>query len=212
MTMKLHRFAVVLGISVGLGGALLGFSGVADAAAPCATAAQIETVRAALTGKEPGPLGGVAATLKLPESLVASALPAAQAHGVGSEHFAQVWKSLESWDDALTFITKGRDLFEVKGRVGKGEPSKRSKFFNLTRDGDGLIGHLRPDLYSAIYALSIPGEKSTLRGVTFFDQAGESVFSVYVPGEGGEAPPPAVIKQFEATAKIMRGLPSLCPR
>ena len=48
--MKLHRFAVVLGISVGLGGALLGFSGVADAAAPCATAAQIEalgeTVRA----------------------------------------------------------------------------------------------------------------------------------------------------------------------
>lgn len=208
----MRRFAAVLGLAVGLGGSVFGSSSQAEAAATCATPAQVEAVRAALAGKEPGPLGGVAATLKLPEVVVASALPSAEAHGVGPEHFTQVWKSLESWDDALTFITKGRDLFEIKGRVGKGEPSQRSKFFNLSREGDGLVGHLRPDLYSAIYALSIPGEKSTLRGVTFFDQAGEAVFSIYVPGEGGEAPPPAVVKQFEATAKLMRGLPALCPR
>ena len=208
----MREFALSVGLAAVLAGGLLGPSGRAEAALPCATPAQVEAVRAALAGKEPGPLGGVAATLKLPELVVASALPAAAAHGVGAEHFAQVWKSLETWDDALTFITKGRDLFEVKGRVGKGEPSTRSKFFNLSREGDGLVGHLRPDLYSAIYVLSIPGEKSTLRGVSFFDQAGESVFAVYVPGEGGEAPPPAVIKQFEKTAAMMRALPSRCPR
>lgn len=208
----MRNVAVMLGLSVGLVGSLLGSANRAEAAAACATPAQVETVSAALAGKEPGPLGGVAATLKLPEVVVASALPSTAAHGVGPEHFAQVWKSLESWDDALAFITKGRDLFEIKGRIAKGEPSTRSKFFNLSREGDGLVGHLRPDLYSAIYLLSIPGEKSTLRGVTFFDQAGEAVFSVYVPGEGAEAPPPAVIKQFETTAKMMRGLPALCAR
>lgn len=208
----MRRCAAVLGVVGVLGGGLFGPAGLVQAAPACATPAQVEAVRSAVAGKEPGPLGGVAATLKLPEVVVASALPATEAHGVAPEHFAAVWKSLESWDDALTFITKGRDLFEIKGAVGKGEPSKRSKFFNLSREGDGLIGHLRPDLYSAIYVLSIPGEKSTLRGVTFFDQAGDAVFSVYVPGEGGEAPPPAVIKQFEFTAKMIRGLPALCPR
>lgn len=184
----------------------------AEAAPACATPAQVAAVKAAMAGKDPGPLGATAASVKLPESVVASALPAAQAHGVSAVHFQQVWKSLETWDDSLVFIVKGLDLFEVKGRVGRGEPSKRSKFFNLSREGDGLVGHLRPDLYSAIYVLSIPGEKSTLRGVSFFDQAGASVFSVFVPGEGGEAPPPAVIKQFETTEKMIRGLPSLCPR
>ncbi len=196
----------------GLLAVLACISGSLQAAVPCAGTAEVEAVRAATAGKEPGPLGGVAASLKLPEAMVAAALPAAQSHGVSPEHFQKIWKSLESWDDAVTFITKGRDIFEVKGRVGRGEPSKRSKFFNLSREGDGLMGHLRPDLYSAIYVVSIPGEKSTLRGVSFFDQAGDSVFSVFVPGEGCEAPPPAVVKQFEATAAMIRGLPSICPR
>jgi len=209
----MRNVAVVLGLAVVVGGALPRTAVQAAAAtAPCATPSQIEAVRTALAGKEPGPLGGVAAALGLPEAVVASALPKSSSHGVAPEHFAKVWKSLEAWDDALTFIVKGRDLFEIKGRVASGEPSTRSKFFNLSRTGDGLMGHLRPDLYSAIYLLAIPGSSTTLRGVVFFDQAGDSIFSVYVPGEGGETPPPAVVAQFETTAAMLRKLPAICPR
>ena len=182
------------------------------AAAPaCATPAQISAVGAALAGKEPGPLYGVASSLKLPEAVVASALPAPEAHGVASSHFAQIWKSLETWDDAMALVTKGANIIEIRGRVGIGEPSKRSKFFNISREGGGLTGHLRPDLYSSIYAVSRPGKEGALRGVTFYDQAGDAVFSVFVPGEG-ETPPEAVVKQFEATWALIRSLPSLCPR
>lgn len=176
----------------------------------CASAEQIAAVRFALDGKEPAPLSAIATTLKTPEAVVASALPATQAFGVSATHFQMIWKSLETWDDATIFITKGSDLFEVQGPVARGEPSKRSKFFNLHREGPGLIGHLRPDLYSSIYLLEIPGTSTTLRGVVFFDQSGGSVFSVYVPGEG--APPPAaVVDQFKATSSLIRSLPSLCP-
>jgi putative heme iron utilization protein len=183
----------------------------AVAAPACATAAQVAAVSAALAGKEPGPLYGVAASLKLPEAVVASALPAAEAHGVSASHFAQIWKSLESWDDAMALVTKGANIIEIRGRVGIGEPSKRSKFFNISREGGGITGHLRPDLYSSIYAVSRPGKESTLRGVTFYDQAGDAVFSVFVPSEG-ETPREAVVRQFEATWTLMRSLPTLCPR
>ena len=175
----------------------------------CASSAQISAVRSSLDGKEPAPLGATAATLKTPEAIVASALPAAQAYGVSATHFQVIWKSLETWSDATIFISKGSDLFEVQGSVARGEPSKRSKFFNLHREGPGLIGHLRPDLYSSIYLLEIPGTSTTLRGVVFFDQSGASVFSVYVPGEG--APPPAAaVDQFKATSTLIRSLPKLC--
>lgn len=175
----------------------------------CASSEQIAAVRSALDGKEPAPLGATAAVLNTPEAIVASALTAAQAHGVSATHFQLIWKSLETWSDATIFISKGSDLFEVQGAVARGEPSKRSKFFNLHREGPGLIGHLRPDLYSSIYVLEIPGTSTTLRGVVFFDQSGGSVFSVYVPGEG--APPPAaVVDQFKATSTLIRSLPKLC--
>ncbi len=193
---------------------LVGIQAAAEPSAPsaaCATSAQTAAVAAALAGKEPGPLFAVASALKLPEAVVASALPAAEAHGVAASHFAQIWKSLEDWEDAMALVTKGPNIIEIRGRVGLGEPSKRSKFFNISREGGGLTGHLRPDLYSSIYAVSRPGKESTLRGLTFFDQAGDSVFSVFVPGEG-ETPSAAVVRQFEATWALMRALPAICPR
>ena len=179
--------------------------------AACATPAQAAEVAAALAGKEPGPLFSVASALKLPESVVASALPAAQAHGVAASHFAQIWRSLEDWEDALSLVTKGPNIIEIRGRVGIGEPSKRSKFFNISREGGGLTGHLRPDLYSSIYAVARPGKESTLRGLTFYDQTGDAVFSVFVPSEG-ETPSAAVVRQFEATWALVRSLPTLCRR
>lgn len=177
----------------------------------CATTLQVDAVRASLVGKEPGPLFSAAAALKLPEAVVASALPANEAHGVAASQFQQVWKSLESWDDAMTLVTKGANIIEIRGQVGIGEPSKRSKFFNISRKGGGLNGHLRPDLYSSIYAVSRSGKENTLRGVVFYDQAGDAVFSVFLPSEG-ETPPPSLVKQFEATWALIKSLPTICPR
>jgi putative heme iron utilization protein len=176
----------------------------------CAAPADVARVRAELADKAPGPLGGPARKLGLPEAMVASALPADQAHGVAASHFPAIWKSLEQWQDAVTLVTKGADVFEILGPVGEGSPSTRSKFFNLKREGPGLAGHLRPDLYSVIYVLSVPGKDGGLRGVSFHSQSGEAVFAVFVPGEGA-TPPPAVIKQFDDTQRLIRTLPSVCP-
>ena len=179
------------------------------ASAMCANPAQTKLVRAAFAKPAPPAPFAAARELKLPEALVVSALPAAQSHGVDATHFQTVWKSLATWEQAVFVVMKGGHVFETYGKVFAGEPSKRSNFFNLHGEGAGMSGHLRPDLLSSIYVLSIPGKEATSRGVLFYDAQGEAAFGVYVPGEG--APPPAsLVKQFEATAEEMRALPGLC--
>ncbi len=180
----------------------------ASAAEPmCATPAQTETVRAAFAKPKPPAPFAAARELKLPEALVVSALPQSQAYGVAATHFRDVWKSLETWDRAVFVVMKGGHVFEVHGKVFAGEPSKRSNFFNLHGDGAGMSGHLRPDLLASIWVLSPPGEG--MRGVLFYDAAGEPAFGIYLPGEG-ETPSAALVRQFEATAREIRALPALC--
>jgi hypothetical protein len=48
-----------------------------------------------------------------------------------------------------------------------------------------------------------------MRGVVFYDAAGEPAFGIYLPGEG-ETPSAALVRQFEATAREIRALPALC--
>lgn len=184
----------------------------ASAAEPaCATATQVSAVRAAFAKPTPPPPFAAALELKMPEALVVSALPAEQAYGVAATHFQTVWKSLETWDQAVFVVMKGGNVFESYGKVFAGEPSKRSKFFNLHGEGAGMSGHLRPDLLSSIYVMALPGKEAVMRGVMFYDAAGEAAFGVYIPGEG--APPSAaLVKQFEATAEEIRALPSICAK
>lgn len=165
-----------------------------------------------MAGKPPMPLAAVAAQVGMSEALVASALPPGQAHGIAPGHFAAVWKSLERWDNAVALVMHGPDVIEIEGPVGIGKPSTRSKFFNLERRGGGIAGHLRPDLYSAIYALDIPGKDGGgLFGVSFHDASGAAVFSVFLPGEG--APPSAAaLQRFKETVALMRAQPAICPR
>lgn len=203
---KPARSSVVLafGTAVALG------SVAAIAAEPiCATKSQVEVVRAAFAKPAPPALFAAAKELKLPEALIASALPAAQAYGVEATHFQTVWKSLETWDNSVFVVMKGGNVFETYGKVFAGEPSKRSNFFNLHGDGAGMSGHLRPDLLSSIYVIALPGKDSVMRGVVFYDTAGEASFAVYVPGEGSK-PSDALVAQFEATAAEIRALPGVC--
>jgi putative heme iron utilization protein len=182
----------------------------ADTAPLCATPDQAKQVQEHYK-TEPGMPFQAARTLKLNEAVIASALPKAQAAGTGAANFPAIWEGLKGLD-AVTLIMKGGNVFEIRGTIPGGEPSTRSKFFNL-KDGIGLGGHLRPDLLGAIYAVAIPGKEKdqVSRAVIFLDAAtGDSNFAVVAGGEG--PPPPAgTIAQFDKVMATIKALPPVCP-
>jgi putative heme iron utilization protein len=178
----------------------------------CTSPEQAKKVQAAYQ-ETPGRLPFmVNKALGLTEAQVASALPSDQAIGVPNSQFIPVWETLTKWDNAVMLILSGGHTIEVYGPIHKGEPSTRSKNFNLTAEGAGMSGHLRPDLVSAIYAVAIPGKDGAkTRGVMFMDNDGKSAFSAFLPSEG--APPTAEqVKQFEATWAAMKAMPSVCTK
>ena len=179
-----------------------------EAAALCATAEQKAQIAPLYAGTVVPPPFMAATKLGLPEGIVASALPAAQATGVSGAAFGKVWDSLQGWDQALTLVLKGANVFEIHGRIPAGVPSTKSPFFNLQSAQTGLGGHLRPDLIGAIYAVNLVGAEGPMRGVTFVDQQGEGMFGVYLP-ESRE-PSPALVAQFDKTQALMAGMPRLC--
>jgi putative heme iron utilization protein len=176
----------------------------------CATPAQKEALAKAWTAQAPR-LSAVARDAGVSEAAALSALTAERAVGVSGVAFADVWKSLQTWPDSVTVIAKADQVFEVHGRIPPGEPSKISKYFNLDPAATGITGHLRPDVYSAIYATSLPGRDRVEHGILFFDPAGQLIFGVYVPNEHA-AEDSRVLEAFRATAATIGALPPLCPK
>ena len=183
----------------------------AHAAGPaCATPEQAKVVRELYATTPHKATFMAAAELKLPESVVASALPPDLGVGVAGSEFEKVWASLAEWELATTLLRQGRHIFEVVSRVPAGKMSDRpgSKFFNLGH-GTALNGHLRPDQVGAIYGVNLQGGEGPLRGVIFIDQAGQGAFGIFT-GEGGNQPP-AVAAQFEKTWALLKTLAPACP-
>lgn len=207
---RLARFSRLISLHMLLACLTAGRAAADAGAPPCASSAQAEAV-AALYKVNPVPPPFMAAgQLGLPEGVVASALPPDLAVGVEGRRFPEIWQSLQSWDQALTLVLKGGNVFEIHGPIPPGEPSTRSQFFNLKNDGAGLSGHLRPDLIGAIYALNLAGREGPMRGLSFVDQKGEGIFGVFLPE--GRDPPPALVAQFERTWALMAAMPRVCPR
>ena len=149
--------------------------------------------------------------LKLSEAAVLSSLGKSRAVGVANGEFGRVWESLTAWPEAVTFIVKGGQMFEIGGPIPAGKPSTRSKLFNLEHGGQGLGGHLRPDLVSAIYAVDLVGGEGPVRGVIFLDDKGESAFSVFVPPpEGADKAPSPSNAHFDKTRSLMAAMPQVC--
>lgn len=178
----------------------------------CASPEQAAQVRAFYADKETPPAPLMAARdIKLPEEIIASALPPDRALGIAGAHFPTVWNSLIEWQKATLIVIKGGHVFEVHGPVHKGEPSQKSKFFNLDSEGAGASGHLRPDLVRSMYALSLPRKDGgSILGVAFYDASGDSAFGVYIPGEGGPVSD-AAKAQFKKTWDQIAALPRYCP-
>ena len=184
------------------------FASAADLPALCATAEQKAQIAPVYAGPQVPPPFMAARKLGLPEAIIVSALPVAQATGVSAAEFSKVWASLQAGDHALTLVLKGDNVFEIHGRIPPATPSSKSAFFNLKAGEAGLGGHLRPDLLGAIYAVNLKGPEGPMRGVTFMDQKGEGVFGVYLP-ESRE-PSPALVAQFDKTQALMAAMPRLC--
>jgi putative heme iron utilization protein len=175
----------------------------------CANAEQAAKVREAYAAPPAPPTFMAASKLALPEAVVLSALAGKGATGTTGAGFEKVWAALQSWDDATVVLLKGGNVVEVRGRIPPGEPSSKSQFFNLKQDGAGLGGHFRPDLMGAIYAVELAGAQGPLRGVTFVDLAGESLFGVYLPEGAGERP--ELVGAFARTRELIAELPRACP-
>ncbi len=182
----------------------------ADKAVPlCATAAEAALVEKSYAAPVMAPPFLAAPRLGVSEAVVLSAL-AAGPHAIGTTGagFAAIWTSLQSWSQATIVIMKGGQVFEVHGQIPAGTPSTKSQYFNLDPRSSGLSGHLRPDLLGAIYAVDLVGAQGPVRGVTFVDQAGNSLFGAYLPE--GVAPTPELNAQFEKTRAVIASLPRSC--
>ncbi len=151
-------------------------------------------------------------TLKMNEAIIASALPAPQSVGTSGKNFPAVWNELVGME-GVTLVMKGGNVYEIRGKIPKGEPSKSSQYFNIDNDV-GLSGHLRPDLYSAIYSIAIPGRvpNSVSRGIMFIDrESGDAAFMI-APGlvREGTTPPPAVLAQFDKVTATIKASGPVC--
>jgi len=207
MTDRAHPKAAV---AAAFGIALSPAAPAADADAGCASPAQATEIRS-FYRENPGTLPAIAARrLQLPEVLVASGLPPELAASAPPAAFADIWAAMTEWSDAVFLILKGADVFEIQSPVATGKPSTQSQYFNLDY-GHPFRGHLRPDLYRAIYAIALPraDDEGTIRGVLFYDADGASVFGVMHSGEG-PAPPPSEVAKFDAVMTLVRAQPQLC--
>ena len=207
MTDRAHPGAAVAAL---LGIALSQAGPAAFADAWCASADQAAQIQA-FYRENPGTLPAIAARrLELPEALVASGLPADLSASAPPAAFAEIWAAMTEWEAAVFLIMKGADVFEIQSPVATGKPSTQSQYFNLDYRHP-FRGHLRPDLYQAIYAIALPraDDEGTIRGVLFYGADGASVFGVMHSGEG-PAPPPSEIAKFNAVMALVRAQPPVC--
>lgn len=184
---------------------------VADPPRLCANKDEAARIAPALAKGPVGPVSSAALAqeLGLNEALIVSSYDRQQAVGVSGASFAQVWGSLNAWGESMILVTKGGNVFEITSKIPPGEPSKRSKFFNLKGSGAGLSGHLRPDLITAIYGFALPTKDGATRGVMFFGENGDSVYGVFVASEGRQ-PTADEMAKFQATWDLLKSLPPLC--
>jgi putative heme iron utilization protein len=173
----------------------------------CATPADAARIKARYA-QMPAPLPFQATReLGLNEAVISSALPENLSIGVDGSHFRAVYESVTGWGVALILIQRGAHVLEVHSPLPTGEPSTRSKFFNL---GEApFTGHLRPDLMSAIHLVAIPGRVGLVRGVFFYDADGAHVFGAFIGGEGTE-PSAQQVSAFEKTWALVKSLPRRC--
>ncbi len=176
----------------------------------CASSEQRQIIQDFLA-ENPSMMPVVAAReLDMPEAIVASAYSPGQVASTTGDAFTDVWTAMTNLEEVTVLILKDRDVFEISSRIGLGESSETNSFYNLSHDNP-FSGHLRPDLYSSIYAVTVPhGEERVGRGIFFYKPNGEAAFGILVSGRG-PSPSNEQIAKFDAIMVMIKDLPSACP-
>lgn len=189
-----------------LGGALASQQAAANAS--CATPQQTQQIREFYRNNAMTMPVIASRKLALSEAVVVSGLPTEQAASAPAKDFAEIWEAMMSWKEATFLIMKGANVFEVLSGIGKIERSKTSAYTNIEYVHP-MRGHLRPDLYESIYAVSLPGKDGeAARGILFYDAEGTSVFGVFMSGD--ISPPASEIAKFDEVMKLVRTKTPVC--
>lgn len=146
--------------------------------------------------------------LGLPEAVVVSGLLPEQAASAPGKAFDDIWGAMTRWKAATFLIMKGKNVFEVLSGIGEISHSKISAYTNIEYVHP-MRGHLRPDLYESIYAVSLPGrEGEAARGIIFYNDQGASVFGAFMTGE--TSAPASEVAKFDEVMELVRSKTAVC--
>lgn len=138
----------------------------------------IEQIRQHLEANPAAMPSQVAAELSISEFEVVSALPSEQLSILPLEQKDVLLAELPEWGNMTTIISASGSIFEFKGSFPKGKYAHG--YYNLITKGDGLHGHLKLDVISAIALISKPFRGTESHSINFFGPQGEVVFKVYL--------------------------------
>lgn len=192
----------------------------AEAPVPCASAAQIATVRDYFTNQRPGrPLPVPARAFNLPESVIASGLSVDESFGVAAMPALtrEIWKTIDAWGEKtsvkLVLTTGGHHTFAFPSLVPVTQTQNaNADLLDVYADGGkGVHTHISTPHVKAIYATDIPGKDAGQRtqAISFYNQDGSLALAVYAQ-IAGEKPDPAAIEGFKKTAAKIKALPRVC--
>lgn len=197
---------LAMSLVLALGGALAAQQAAADTF--CATPQQTQQIREFYRNNAMTMPVVASRKLALPEAVVVSGLPPAQAASAPGKDFAEIWEAMTRWKEATFLIMKGPNVFEVLSGIGKIQRSKTSAYTNIEYVHP-MRGHLRPDQYESIYAVSLPGKDGeAARGILFYDAEGASVFGVFMSGE--TSPPESELVKFDEVMKLVQSKTPVC--
>lgn len=187
---------------------------------PCASTAQIATVRDYFTNQRPGrPLPVPARAFNLPESIIASGLPVEESFGIAATPalIREIWKTIDAWGEQtsvkLVLTTGGQHTFAFPSLVPITQPQNaNADLYDVYADGGkGVHTHISTPHVKAIYATDIPGKDAGQRtqAISFYNHDGSLALAVYAQ-IAGEKPDPAAIEGFKKTAAKIKSLPRVC--
>lgn len=189
------------------------------AALPCATASHAPMVKDFYENQKPGrPLPVASRHFNVPESVIASALPASQSIGTpGSAQVAQqIWKSIDAWGAntsvKLVFTSGGKHAYSFPSLVPMAQPDTGEGWLDMYADGGkGVHAHINGPYLKAVFATDLPGptEGERTQGISFYNQDGSLILGVYAR-VAGETFDPAAVEGFKKTRALIESMPRVC--
>lgn len=169
-------------------------------------------------GKPADPMAIPSHTYRIVESKITSSFSDKKAIGVTAtpKIFKEVWKSVDSWGEKtpikIVITVDGWHAYAFPSHVPTTNKKEHAKgFYDIfADDGEGVRGHINPDLVSMIYAVKLPaGDGTFQRSVSFYSHGGDLIFGLYAT-EGGKPQNKDAIAGFDRTWDVISNMPRAC--